>query len=520
MPRADKTMTRDYSARPTALSNFTPPTSCHNFPTSPLLRIMADQTDRVLCHACGGVSLKDDRGGMLSCSHCESDFVEIIEIPPDNDPHELPSDAGSPTISSWRDQDPWRHEETEPSGFWPNSSPPGFGHTRPLGSQQYSHHTYRSSDGRFAFTSTSTRGGFSPRQGAAATNPTVPMMLNSLDEIFRALSETGLDNRGARGAAMDPFHAHTPGWQEHDHPGSESFPDPDEVPPRDPDAPRFGTAPVDSLAEYAYSPDSTVTRRRTLIRGFTNFDIANDDSSLFGAFQPEYGRRRGVPGARGAPPNPLGMISAILNLNRSGDAVYSQEELDRVVSQLIDHNAPGAAPPPATTTAIRSLPQKKVDRQMLGSDGTAECSICMEAVEIDTEVTVLPCTHWFHFSCIEAWLNQHNTCPHCRRSIDSTHCATGENTNQNPFIAQHNPTTSNSPPSGRQRRRSSPFSSLGRRSSSRSNAGSPPRLSFIPDGNTIRRSRVSSHSSQNSRNEGQRGGFTNWVWSRFGGGNN
>jgi hypothetical protein len=56
---------------------------------------------------------------------------------------------------------------------------------------------------------------------------------------------------------------------------------------------------------------------------------------------------------------------------------------------------------------------------MMGADGKAECSICMDAVELGTEVTVLPCTHWFHYNCIEPWLSQHNTCPHCRRSIDS-----------------------------------------------------------------------------------------------------
>ena len=42
---------------------------------------MADHGDRVLCHACGGVSLKED-GRDLTCPHCESDFTEIVrDIP-------------------------------------------------------------------------------------------------------------------------------------------------------------------------------------------------------------------------------------------------------------------------------------------------------------------------------------------------------------------------------------------------------------------------------------------------------
>lgn len=121
-----------------------------------------------------------------------------------------------------------------------------------------------------------------------------------------------------------------------------------------------------------------------------------------------------------AAPNPFAMLSALLNMDRTGDAVYSQEELDRVISQLIDQNNNGSAPAPASNTAIQSLPKKRIDREMLGSDGKAECSICMDGVELGTEVTVLPCTHWFHFSCIEAWLSQNNSCPHCRRSINAS----------------------------------------------------------------------------------------------------
>lgn len=54
---------------------------------------------------------------------------------------------------------------------------------------------------------------------------------------------------------------------------------------------------------------------------------------------------------------------------------------------------------------------------MMGSDGKAECSVCMDAVNIGDEVTVLPCNHWFHEDCVGAWLKEHDTCPHCRAGI-------------------------------------------------------------------------------------------------------
>jgi E3 ubiquitin-protein ligase RNF115/126 len=100
-----------------------------------------------------------------------------------------------------------------------------------------------------------------------------------------------------------------------------------------------------------------------------------------------------------------------------GDFVYSQEGLDRIVSQLMEQTASSNAPPPAQPSDIDNLPRKKVDEEMLGAEHKAECSICMDEVNIGEEVTLLPCKHWFHHQCVSAWLGEHDTCPHCRKSI-------------------------------------------------------------------------------------------------------
>lgn len=100
-----------------------------------------------------------------------------------------------------------------------------------------------------------------------------------------------------------------------------------------------------------------------------------------------------------------------------GDFVYSQEGLDRIVSQLMEQTATSNAPPPASQNDIDALPRKMVTEDMLGPEHTAECSICMDEVTLNEEVTVLPCKHWFHHACISAWLLEHNTCPHCRKGV-------------------------------------------------------------------------------------------------------
>ena len=129
---------------------------------------------------------------------------------------------------------------------------------------------------------------------------------------------------------------------------------------------------------------------------------------------------------------------------RAGDFVYSQEALDRIISQLMEQNATGNAPGPAKQEDIKNLPKKTVDEEMLGPEGRAECSICMEEVNIGEEVTDLPCHHWFHEQCITMWLGEHDTCPHCRKGISkhdppqNANATPGGTTNPEPSSPPYN----------------------------------------------------------------------------------
>jgi len=237
------------------------------------------------------------------------------------------------------------------------------------------------------------------------------------------------------------------------------------------------------------------------------------------------GSREEEPDMLGGPlGGPFAMLARLLNPANaaSGDAVYTQEALDRVISQLMEQHAGGNAPGPASTAAIQALPKRKVEESMLGDNGQAECSICMDAVEIGAEVTFLPCNHWFHGDCVAAWLREHDTCPHCRQGIMPK-----EGQGDTPRSPGQEPRNSQMPLSpGREGSRRNPFvipespsgggyfhyhrdDGSSRRDFSRSEPAPPE--SGIPS-SSPRGSRGTGDSSSGV------GGITGWVRNRFGGG--
>ena len=145
--------------------------------------------------------------------------------------------------------------------------------------------------------------------------------------------------------------------------------------------------------------------------------------SMFGQMHPTGGHDHGpfahMPG-HPMPPHMPGVFAGLFNPTHavSGDAVYSQEALDQIMSQLMEQHPTSNAPGPASKGDIDALPKKTLTEKLLGPEGKGECSVCMDDVHVGDEVVFLPCNHWFHEVCATAWLSEHNTCPICRKGID------------------------------------------------------------------------------------------------------
>lgn len=413
--------------------------------------------DCIHCYVCDKVWPKGDG---LECPVCHSDFTEIVEIPPES-PEPRPSRlADSPRPNPWGDNSAWEEEDNGAASglFGPFGPPP----------QSSSFRTYSSPDGRFQFSSATLNTRSSGQQHANG-NPMMPLLMSNINSIFQNLSEpSGRPHRGPPGLGENPFLSSTdPDWLNDDH--------------------LTGHHPGNM------SPHTGSSRSRNNPRPLD--DVLRAAQAELGTMHPTRG-----------PPTPLSMLSVILNLShpRSADAAYSQEEFDHLITRLMENNGDtGTAAPPATETAIRSLPRKKVDKEMMGTEGNAECSICMDNVELGTEVTVLPCTHWFHYDCIEAWLKQHNTCPHCRRSIHAN-VGSGDGSCENPLVIQDSPEQ----PS-RRRLSSARTSRSGRSSSSVQNQTSP---HLTPHRSPDQEARESGQR-RTSRGEGSR--VPSWFANRF-----
>ncbi|KAJ0117892.1 hypothetical protein J7T55_014342 [Diaporthe amygdali] len=357
----------------------------------------------VFCHNCDHEWYRDEHG--LQCPRCNSDVCEIIS--PDNDPRDIrPESPDSDVLRGGHfgphdfghghghdhDHDHDRFSDPGEDDIEDHMDPRGQIHSGP-GGFMWSQRTYRSPDRQHDGS-----GGYPGRSG--------PVDPSSEQEIFQRFQET---INMLTGLPFGP-----PGRQDRPSPG-----------PPNGDAgasgPGMRTTTYRSPSGHTSFTITTGAMRvpfgaRGGIDQDDGFDITFSNFMGGGGVQPPRAQNPGLAGG-------LGDIFSLLlgpgGPNAAhGDAVYTQEGLDRIITQLMEANPQSNAAPPASQSAIEKLEKKKLDRQMMGDSAKVECTICIDEMHLGDEVTVLPCKHWFHGECVVLWLKEHNTCPICRAPIE------------------------------------------------------------------------------------------------------
>ncbi|KAI9474030.1 MAG: hypothetical protein EXX96DRAFT_580322 [Benjaminiella poitrasii] len=75
----------------------------------------------------------------------------------------------------------------------------------------------------------------------------------------------------------------------------------------------------------------------------------------------------------------------------------------------------------ASINVVSNLIKKIFYHDKLNENDSESCIICLEDYSDGDELRVLPCNHYYHTNCVDAWLTtQKKECPICRRDITVT----------------------------------------------------------------------------------------------------
>eukprot|EP00124_Ichthyophonus_hoferi_P002615 Ihof_evm3s186 gene=Ihof_evmTU3s186 len=106
------------------------------------------------------------------------------------------------------------------------------------------------------------------------------------------------------------------------------------------------------------------------------------------------------------------LMQQFLELRAQG--LHNEDDFQRIL--LLSQND-RHGPPPASSNAIKRLHRFKAEKGDKNTD-VNECVVCMEEFHEGEELVSMPCKHVFHETCLSPWLQQHNTCPTCRVTVE------------------------------------------------------------------------------------------------------
>ena len=120
-------------------------------------------------------------------------------------------------------------------------------------------------------------------------------------------------------------------------------------------------------------------------------------------------------GTMGAMPggenNPL--MSLLSNIPRmlegvggGGGGPMGGMNFNQILQHLWENDPNRHGTPPASKMVVKSLPQVKVDEELLRQQDCTDCGVCKEEFLLESMVFIMPCKHIFHPDCLLPWLEQ------------------------------------------------------------------------------------------------------------------
>lgn len=349
----------------------------------------------VYCHQCANEWWDDEHG--LVCPRCTCEVTEVVES--NNDPRDLDSPADIlPSPRDLQNHSPWANTDSDPE------------------EADIEEHITHGPGGSIMISQTIRR---SPVRRSSRNRPESSRRRSSIP--FMRTREP--DDPSSQEPFPAPRPARLMGMQRG-------------YPSSTPERPDLIGSRVTTFTTGRLGGQGRATRNFPREPGGAPVDdITTLLSNLFGQMSPpplgDHPAARDGPWQRPAGPNFPALLAALMNPANaaSGDAVYTQEALDHVISQLMEqHPTSSSAPGPAAPQTISSLPKRNLtdkdlegNKKVMGKNGVeemkGECSVCMDDVGVGEEMVFLPCNHWFHEVCASAWLSEHDSCPICRKSI-------------------------------------------------------------------------------------------------------
>uniref|UniRef100_A0A087XSM5 RING-type E3 ubiquitin transferase n=1 Tax=Poecilia formosa TaxID=48698 RepID=A0A087XSM5_POEFO len=178
-------------------------------------------------------------------------------------------------------------------------------------------------------------------------------------------------------------------------------------------------------AEFGQNPPNSFDCRKgqpaELQEQDSPFNSEQDESSrpeqipaVYGIMQQVFSELLATSGSSSSTPTELSSMMQLYS--NPGDYAWGQGGLDAVVTELLER-LENTGPPPAEQEMISLLPSVCVSQEQI-ADCRLECPVCREEYSLSESVRKLPCHHFFHSDCIVPWLELHDTCPVCRKSLD------------------------------------------------------------------------------------------------------